>query len=75
MGDAGKLPGSLMDAGAAKLGHAVLGDDAVHDVLERGDRGSCATTRETDRRISVLTWSLRDGRVLRMLLSRKGLKS
>ena len=40
VGDADQLPGSLADAGAAELGDAVLGYDAIYQVLERGDRGA-----------------------------------
>jgi hypothetical protein len=38
MGDADELAGPLPDAAAAKLGDAILGDHAVHYVLERRDR-------------------------------------
>jgi hypothetical protein len=38
MGDTYEPAGPLSDAAAAKLGHAVLGDDAVHHVLEGRNR-------------------------------------
>jgi hypothetical protein len=38
VGDTYELAGPLSDAAAAKLGHAVLGDDAVHHVLEGRNR-------------------------------------
>ncbi len=38
VGDTYELASPLPDAAAAKLGHAVLGDDAVHHVLEGRNR-------------------------------------
>jgi hypothetical protein len=38
VGDAYELAGPLPDAAAAQLGHAVLGDDPVHHVLEGRNR-------------------------------------
>jgi len=54
VGDGDQLPGPLADAGAAELGHAVLDDDTVDDVLERGDGGARMQLGDDagDRRVS-----------------------